>query len=71
MAETFGVSVDFLDAELARFISCGCLPAKVDKVANVVETNRPDDKSNKYQKIIKQGDILLNRIQQLARCVSI
>ena len=71
MAEAFGVGVDFLDGELARFISCGCLNAKVDKVAMVVETNRPDYKSQKYQQIIKQGDILLNRIQQLARCVSI
>ncbi|KAH8067127.1 hypothetical protein JL721_7824 [Aureococcus anophagefferens] len=71
MAEAFGVGVDFLDGELARFISCGRLNAKVDKVAMVVETNRPDYKSQKYQQIIKQGDILLNRIQQLARCVSI
>jgi len=71
MAETFGVSVEFLDGELARFVACGRLPAKVDKVANVVETNRPDYKSAKYQSIIKSGDVLLNRIQQLARVVSI
>ena len=71
MAEAFGVSVAFIDTELARFISCGRLNAKVDKVADVVETTRADVKAKKYQEIIKSGDLLLNRIQQLARAVSI
>lgn len=71
MAELFGVSVAFLDRELAHFISCGRLNAKIDKVGNMVETNRPDFKSAHYQMIIKQGDLLLNRIQKLARCVAI
>ena len=65
------VSVEFIDGELARFISCGRLNAKVDKVDNVVHTTRADLKSKKYQEIIKSGDVLLNRIQQLARVVSI
>jgi len=71
MAAAFGISVEFVDRELARFISVGRLNAKVDKVANVVETTRADQKSKKYQETIKSGDVLLNRIQQLARCVSI
>ncbi|KAJ1453745.1 26S proteasome subunit RPN7-domain-containing protein [Pelagophyceae sp. CCMP2097] len=71
MAEKFGVSVPFLDRELAHFISCGRLNAKIDKVGRMVETNRPDYKSAQYQSIIKQGDVLLNRIQKLARRVSI
>merc|ERR1711871_1746081 len=71
MAAAFGVSVELIDGELARFISCGRLNAKVDKVDNVVHTTRADLKSKKYQEIIKSGDVLLNRIQQLARVVSI
>mmetsp|Transcript_17486 Transcript_17486/g.52095 ORF Transcript_17486/g.52095 Transcript_17486/m.52095 type:complete len:394 (-) Transcript_17486:39-1220(-) len=71
MAAAFGISVAFCDAELERFIACGRLNAKVDKVANVVETTRADYKSKKYQDLIKSGDVLLNRIQQLARCVAI
>ena len=35
----------FIDGELARFISCGRLNAKVDKVDNVVHTTRADLKS--------------------------
>lgn len=71
MATVFGVSVAFLDRELAHFISCGRLNAKIDKVGMKVETNRADYKSAHYQAIIKQGDLLLNRIQKLARAVSI
>lgn len=40
MAQSFGVSVNFIDSELADFIVAGRLTAKIDKVAGVVETNR-------------------------------
>ena len=40
MAQSFGVSVSFIDSELADFIVSGRLTAKIDKVAGVVETNR-------------------------------
>ncbi|KAF0296540.1 26S proteasome non-ATPase regulatory subunit 6 [Amphibalanus amphitrite] len=71
MANAFGVSVEFIDKELARFINLGRLHAKVDKVGGVVETNRPDSKNYQYQNTIKQGDILLNRIQKLSRVINI
>jgi 26S proteasome regulatory subunit N7 len=32
MARAFGVTITFLDAELARFIAAGRLTAKIDKV---------------------------------------
>ena len=40
MAQSFGVSAAFIDAELEEFIVAGRLTAKIDKVAGVVETNR-------------------------------
>ena len=40
VADSFGVSADFMDRELSEFIVAGRLPAKIDKVAGVVETNR-------------------------------
>lgn len=69
MASAFGVSPAFLDAELSDFIAAGRLNCKIDKVAGVLETNRPDVKSALYQAVIKQGDLLLNRIQRLGRVV--
>jgi 26S proteasome regulatory subunit N7 len=70
-AKAFGVSIEFLDKELARFIASGRLNAKIDKCAGIVETNRPDAKNAQYQAMIKQGDLLLNRIQKLARAVNV
>ncbi|XP_054165408.1 26S proteasome non-ATPase regulatory subunit 6-like [Oppia nitens] len=71
MANAFGVTVDYVDQELARFIAAGRLHCKIDKVNGIVETNRPDNKNYQYQACIKQGDILLNRIQKLSRVINI
>lgn len=71
MASAFGVSVPFMDHELARFIASKRLSAKIDKVAGVVETNRPDLVNQKYQTVIAQGDLLLTRVQKLARAVNV
>lgn len=71
MSQTFGVSVDFIEMELAKFIAAGRLHCKIDKVRGIVETNRPDSKNDQYQRCIKQGDILLNRIQKLSRVINI
>lgn len=71
MADSFGVSAAFLDGELCSFISAGRLNCKVDKVAGVVETNRPDAKNALYQTVIKQGDLLLNRVQKLSKVIDL
>ena len=71
MAKSFGVGVDFLDMQLSRFIAAGRLTAKIDKYGGVVETNRPDLKNAQYRDMIQQGDLLLNRIQKLARVVDV
>ncbi|XP_075491343.1 26S proteasome non-ATPase regulatory subunit 6 homolog isoform X1 [Primulina tabacum] len=71
MAKAFGVTVDFIDLELSRFIAAGKLHCKIDKVAGVLETNRPDSKNALYQATIKQGDFLLNRIQKLSRVIDL
>ncbi|GAV68017.1 PCI domain-containing protein/RPN7 domain-containing protein [Cephalotus follicularis] len=71
MARAFGVTVEFIDLELSRFIAAGKLHCKIDKVAGVLETNRPDAKNALYQATIKQGDFLLNRIQKLSRVIDL
>ena len=70
MAAAFGVSRDFMDSELFRFIGAGRVNAKIDAVQGVVETNRPDDKQQQYEKLLQAGDALLNRIQNLTRVVN-
>ncbi|RKO99701.1 LOW QUALITY PROTEIN: hypothetical protein CXG81DRAFT_30144 [Caulochytrium protostelioides] len=71
MAASFGVSEPFIDADLARLIAAGRLNAVIDRVAGIVETNRPDAKNAQYQAAIKQGDVLLSRLQKLERVIAI
>ncbi|KAJ2696753.1 proteasome regulatory particle subunit [Coemansia sp. IMI 203386] len=71
MADSFGVSQEFIDKELSRFVAAGRLHCVIDKVAGIVETNRPDTKNAQYQTTIKQGDMLLNRIQKLSGIISV
>jgi len=70
MANSFGVSRSYLDGELSRFIASGRLNCKIDKVGGIVETSRPDARNTQYQDVIKHGDLLLNRIQKLAKVIS-
>jgi 26S proteasome regulatory subunit N7 len=40
-------------------------------LSGVIVANRPDKRNGEYQAIIKNGDLLLNKIQRLARVVSL
>jgi len=71
MATSFGVSSDFLDKELSGFIATDRLSCKIDKVNGVVSSTRPDTKNAQYQATVKQGDLLLNRLQKLSRVINI
>lgn len=71
MAESFGVSVSFIDVEIAQFISSKRINARIDKVAGVIETSRADKRNAEFQQILKNGDALLNKLQKLARAVDV
>lgn len=71
MSAKFGVGLEFLDRELSRFIAAGRLNCKIDAVGGVIETTRPDAKNALYQRTIKQGDVLLNRVQKLSRIIDV
>lgn len=71
MADAFGVSVDFMDQELFKFISAGRIHAKIDKVASRVDTNRPDKRNQIYGQLVKNGDVLLNRLHKLSKVVAL
>jgi len=71
MAESFGVSKEFIDQELSMFIAVGRVHCKIDRVGGIVETNRPDQKNAQFNSVVKQGDLLLNRVQKLSRVINI
>ena len=71
MAEAFGITKEFLDLELSNFIYGGKLNCKIDKVSGIIESNRPNKKAELFNNTVKQGDLLLNRVQKLARALDI
>lgn len=69
MAQAFGVTVDFLDTDLGKFIPNKQLNCVVDRANGIVETNRPDSKNAQYHLLIKQGDGLLTKMQKYSAAV--
>ena len=45
MATSFGVSIEWLDKDLAPFIASQRLPCTIDRVRGIIETQRADDKN--------------------------
>ena len=81
MATEFGVTEEYIEQEVARFIANGRLHCKIDKVAGTIVTisaagcsrgQAPDvscDRELIYQNIIKRGDALLNRLKKLGQVI--
>ncbi|KAL2755609.1 hypothetical protein ACRALDRAFT_1071149 [Sodiomyces alcalophilus JCM 7366] len=71
MAAEFGVTVDFLDRDLANFIAAGRIACTIDRVTGngIIETNRPDDKNKQYQDLVRQGDQLITKLQKYGQAV--
>ena len=67
MATSFNLPVSVLDAMLFTLISNERVACKIDRVSGNVTTYRGDNVNFQYHKIVKNGDILLNRIQKLSR----
>ncbi|KAG0679788.1 hypothetical protein C6P40_005177 [Pichia californica] len=69
MASSFGVSVEFLDEDLCKFITSKKLNCVIDRVEGIVETNRSDSKNAQYHTLIKSGDVLLTKLQKYGAAV--
>lgn len=69
MADTFGVSVEYLEKDLARLIPQKKLNCVVDRVNGVVITNRLDTKNAQYQQFVQEGDALLTKLQKYGAAV--
>ncbi|KAF8599455.1 PCI-domain-containing protein [Ceratobasidium sp. AG-I] len=67
LASAFGVSVEFVDRDLSRFIATNRLNCTIDAVRGVVETTRPSTKNAQYETVVRTGDVLLNEVQKLSR----
>jgi len=74
MAQLFGVSEAWLDAELFKWISAGRLDCLMDKVSGTIRLDHRTANRTRnalYADMIKSGDNLLNRLQKLGRIVNV
>lgn len=69
MADAFGISIDLLDRDLAKFIAGGRASCTIDRVQGIIETTRPDDKNKQYADVVKQGDALITKLQKYGQAV--
>lgn len=67
MAQTFGVSSNFIDRELSAIISQGRIAAKIDKVSGIIDCIQDEPTVSLYHKSLKESDILLAKIHKLSR----
>lgn len=67
MAESFGVSTEFINSELAHFISDGQIHAKIDRMNNTVEMQSVTSLNSLYDQILVNGTLLMNRVQTVAK----
>ena len=72
MAESFGVTIEFLESDISDFIRDGKLICKIDRLNHYIESNKLEDKRNPaYMSVVRQGDLLLNRVQNLSRVIDV
>jgi 26S proteasome regulatory subunit N7 len=70
MANSFGVTPQFIEAEMKRFISNRKLNAKIDRVTMTIHTNPPDSRAAKMREALRSGELLVTRLQKLGRILS-
>eukprot|EP00796_Vickermania_ingenoplastis_P002090 gene2091-1271_t len=71
MSASFAIPEQALDELLSTMISNDRLPCRMDRVNGSIKTYRGDSTNIEYHRIIKNGDLLLNRLQKLTRQVEI
>lgn len=74
IANTFGVTREFVEEEISSFTAAGRLQCRIDAVAGCVVTGAgrgaDADRSQLYQATIREGDLLLNRVKKLASVIN-
>lgn len=69
MAKSFNIPVSVLDQMLFTLISNQRLSSRIDRVSGDVKTYRGNEVNFQYHRIVKEGDVLLNKMQKLSRVV--
>lgn len=65
MSNIFGVSIEFVERDLARYIAAGRLPCKIDRVSMTVFVS--EDVPNRVNELLETGDELFQMVKKRLR----
>lgn len=71
MADQFGVTEDYVEDDISHFIASNRLNYKIDKISGQIVNVRSHGRAGMFENIIKQGDLLINRVDKLSRIIDI
>lgn len=71
MSAAFDIPEQVLDELLSTLISNDRLPCRMDGVSGSIRTYGGDETNFDYHRLIKNGDLLLNRLQKLTQVVEV
>lgn len=71
MADQFGVTPEFIENDVSNLIAGGRLNYKIDKVNETVVNIPKNAKNEVLRSVVRQGDLLLNRVHKLSRVINI
>lgn len=67
MSEEFGLPTEFLENDIGGYITEGRIKCSIDSVDGVVANRQYNQRDAEYQKVIKRGDNLINRLEKLSK----
>lgn len=70
MAQAFGVSIEFIDLELSRFIAADRISATIDYTRGMVDTVNRNVRNAEFVSLLKASDAVLSRLQKLRRVMT-
>ncbi|CAG9767493.1 unnamed protein product [Ceutorhynchus assimilis] len=71
MAQQFGVTDEYIEKDVSEYIAARRLNYKIDKVSGKIHNISRERKAVMFEKIIRHGDLLLNRIQKFSKVINI
>jgi len=67
MSDEFGLPTEFLENDICGFITEGRIKCSIDSVDGVIANRQYNQRDVEYQKVIKRGDNLINRLEKLSK----
>lgn len=66
-AQSFGVSADFIEKDVANLISAGRLEARINLVDNIIEMSHTKNKMSQFEQVLVTADVVVNKLNKFTQ----